>query len=404
MSYAGLASVRRLYSLLHIVVILGLALAGVTLVGEHDSAFGCGRSRARRLCCPPVPRRVPCTAWAAAFDHTLRALAQANEPLSGVVATRTFSTSIGRRYRMYVTRLRESEPSAPPSRRSAPPWVDDGETFGPNHDRRAAKISISGAPNENFDSLNALMDTLEPDDTIATAPGVGEGVGVNRVPAEERNVTVFARLYAASKKSDNDFQCIIGTDDPPGQRRYIRAVISALPFPNEPAYHRLAGVRQEFQFNLRDGLPGNTYNVWPDGIPVRISGSLFFDIYRYHDRTEAGIAAYRPSTYWEIHPVTSIAFEPLDSFDVEIEITVTIDPKGGAKQYMPWREFDQKPAQQRGSDEGWRQVSDGTVWLRPGYYMFRAKWPGGEIIQMKVDVGANRQVHLQRPAQAPKDR
>ena len=215
---------------------------------------------------------------------------------------------------MYVTNVRESEIPVPPKpgRRAVAPraWTDDGETFGPNHDRRAAKISISGAANENFDSLNALMGTLEPDDTIASAPGMGEGVDVGRVQAEDRNVTVPARLYASSKESDNDFHCIIGVDDPAGQRRYINAEVSGLPFPDEAAFQQLQGVRQTFKNHFGDNLPGNGYSVWPGGIPVRISGSLFFDVYHYHHGNIAGTGQYKARTFWEIHPITQIVFEP----------------------------------------------------------------------------------------------
>jgi hypothetical protein len=215
---------------------------------------------------------------------------------------------------MYVTNAREPEVEVPPKpgpRAVAPrAWTDDGETVGPTHDRRAAKISISGAANENFDSLNALLDTLEPDDTIAHASGMGEGVDVGRVQAEDRNVTVPARLYASSKERDNDFHCIIGTDDPAGQRRYINAEVSGLPFPDEPAYQKLLGVRQAFKDHFGNSLPGNTYSVWPEGIPVRISGSLFFDVYHFDHGNIAGTGQYKARTFWEIHPITMIVFEP----------------------------------------------------------------------------------------------
>ena len=58
-------------------------------------------------------------------------------------------------------------------------------------------------------------------------------------------------------------------------------------------------------------VPGAGYDFYPTPIPVRVEGSLFFDM-THATGTPPGPPTLRPNmpTIWEVHPITSIVFEP----------------------------------------------------------------------------------------------
>ncbi len=125
--------------------------------------------------------------------------------------------------------------------------------------------------------------------------------------AEERhNVVVTAFLYASAKESDNDFHCIIGTA-PSQPRRFLNVEVSGLPL-NGPFRAQLKTVRDKFKGFFGHDLPTHEYSKFDPPIPVRIAGSLFFDI--DHPAGAVGPTRLKPTTAWEIHPVTDIEFEP----------------------------------------------------------------------------------------------
>ena len=288
-------------------IILVLALFSLMLAGEEGTA--CGRPHR----CRYVTRVfVPCSTlypspWAAPYA--------AAEPLPpGTLATRVFTSPKGNNYLVHITNVREPEEEvgARPVPKTATlerARITDGETFN-GSDRRAAKLSIADAANQNFETLDALLATLAADDDVAADPDMSEDPKSQRVPRERRNVTVYARLYASSKESDNDFHCILGGEGPAGNRQYINAEISGLPKPGETFFQQLQTVRQQFKDHFGRQLPGDGYHIWRAGIPVRVSGSLFFDVKHYRDSKQAGTERYKAQTYWEIHPITEILFEP----------------------------------------------------------------------------------------------
>jgi hypothetical protein len=198
------------------------------------------------------------------------------------------------------------EPDEEAVRRLQP---NDGETFVGN-DRRASKLAIVSAPVETFASVDDLLNSLPNDDDIAMDPGMSAARDSQRVPRERHNVTISARLYASSKESDNDFHCIVGTEGPAQGRSYINAEISGLPNANEQFFQPLQAVREQFKTDLGSNLPGHGYRVWPAGIPIRVSGSLLFDVTHYRQGNQAGTGIYRAQTFWEIHPITALEFEP----------------------------------------------------------------------------------------------
>jgi len=71
---------------------------------------------------------------------------------------------------------------------------------------------------------------------------------------------------------------------------------------------RLKKPREDFKEFFGDEPPPCRYKVFTKPIPVRITGSLFYDI--DHAPGVVGTGPYKPRTAWEIHPVTKIEFEP----------------------------------------------------------------------------------------------
>jgi hypothetical protein len=298
------SGIRPILCLVPLVLILACFLGTWSL----EPAFGgggrwrsrCARSRRCGADC--------CTCTSPRFS--------ANALPPGTVETKTFVSPKGRWYLLHITNVREADEQLQqlPKRVvaeaiAADRRLSDGDLFV-GKDRKAAKLSISGAQPENFASLSNLFGTLASDDDIAQDPNISEDPSSLRVGREDRNVIVNARLYASSKESDNDFHCIIGGVTPDGDVQYINAEISGLPDSQQPSFAQLSSARQQFKDYFGQDLPGHRYSVWPDGIPVRVSGSLFFDLHHYRQGDQAGTGGYKAPTYWEIHPITNIEFEP----------------------------------------------------------------------------------------------
>ncbi|HKB04407.1 MAG TPA: hypothetical protein VKD90_19445 [Gemmataceae bacterium] len=228
-----------------------------------------------------------------------------------------FVSPKGRTYRFTVSREPrfefERKAVFPPT--AAPPGPDDftGE------DRGKAKTSISGGPTTTFASLGALLDDVVgnfPDDQMRhRTPPLKRDFDFDRVAEEDRNVTVPAWLYAVKKEqNDNDYHLIVGTDPAAEPVRYMNMEITGLP---------LGGVHREAlkapRQALKDYLQAHHHTVttstgyfrFEDPVPVRITGSLFYDI----DHAPGVVGSFKepkrvPATAWEVHPVTEIVFEP----------------------------------------------------------------------------------------------
>ena len=176
--------------------------------------------------------------------------------------------------------------------------------------RRAAKLSVANAPIEAFGDLKDLIDTLPKHNTMRNHPEISTDRDNNRVPQERRNVKVSAFLYAASSEDDNDFHLIIGRD-PEKSEKYMTVEVSGLPPSDSPHFGDLNTARDAYFAFFGDGLPGTSYDFYDPPIPVEITGSLFFDR-SYASGSRPGPQTLRPRmpVVWEIHPITSIVFEP----------------------------------------------------------------------------------------------
>jgi hypothetical protein len=178
------------------------------------------------------------------------------------------------------------------------------------HSRKAAKLSIANAPMEPFNDVKDLIDTLDAHNTMKNDPGISTAPDNDRVQREQRNVRVKAFLYAASREEDNDFHLIIGRD-PAKAAKYMTVEISGLPDGGSPHFAKLNAARDAYFDFFGDGLPGTSYDFYDPPIAVEIEGSLFFD-QSHATGSRPGPQKLRPKmpVVWEIHPITSIVFEP----------------------------------------------------------------------------------------------
>lgn len=178
--------------------------------------------------------------------------------------------------------------------------------------RKAAKLSISDAAPETFDSVAAIVATLpSKSDMVHHSPGITDGAGSERVAEEQRNVSLLTFLYAASRENDNDFHLIVG-QNPQGQEEvYMTMEVSGLPSPGAGSFTKLKSSRDSFQGFFGDKLPGASYDFYDPPIPIRVGGSLFFDMSHAHGQSP-GPPTLHPHmpVIWEVHPISNIEFEP----------------------------------------------------------------------------------------------
>ena len=108
----------------------------------------------------------------------------------------------------------------------------------------------------------------------------------DREPEEERNVTLHAFLYAASRENDNDFHLIVG-EKTDADETYLTMEVSGLPPRQASSFNALNSARNSFKAFFGDKLPGATYDFYDPPIPVAVRGSLFFDMSHAHGQSPA---------------------------------------------------------------------------------------------------------------------
>jgi hypothetical protein len=169
--------------------------------------------------------------------------------------------------------------------------------------RGAAKTSIAAAATvEEFATLDDLLDSLPPDDVMASQRISSEA---DRVPEEVRNVKVRgAWLYAARIDDDQDVRLIIGTDPRTTPRFYLAAVATALPPTSAAGHDALRAAREDVFEALGHRMPGRTYGILNPPVRIQISGSLLYDVEQSPGATAP--QRFRPATAWQIHPITSL--------------------------------------------------------------------------------------------------
>lgn len=230
---------------------------------------------------------------------------------TSATSTNSFASPKGGTYRVVRTTEtdRFKETAEPRFEAFRAPTTASAELEFAGKDRAVAKTSIASAPNESFGNLRELLSSLPSDGKMLQhTPPISKRQDSNRAPEEMRNVTVNAFLYAAKKEDDHDYHVILGSSPVRSQSEFMNVEISGLPA-GGPHRAVLATVRLSFESHLRDHLPGASgYSHYDPPIPVRVSGSLFYDI--DHKPGAVGPKAIKPKTAWEIHPITKIEFEP----------------------------------------------------------------------------------------------
>jgi hypothetical protein len=178
--------------------------------------------------------------------------------------------------------------------------------------RKAAKLALATAAPKSFSDLQDLLKTL-PSKTFMKnhTPKITTDATSGRVAEEKRNVHLRAFLYAASREADNDFHLIVGRDASSSPHVYMTIEISGLPPPASKSFVALKAARDAYKKFFGSNLPGTSYDFYDPPIPIAVEGSLFFDM-THASGQGPGPASLRKNipTIWEIHPVSSIVFEP----------------------------------------------------------------------------------------------
>jgi hypothetical protein len=179
--------------------------------------------------------------------------------------------------------------------------------------RRAAKLSISDAPVEAFETVAAVVASLPPKrDMVEHDPRIiADDPDSERVAEEQRNVRLSAFLYAASRENDNDFHLIVGENPQGVQEVYMTMEVSGLPPAGAAAFARIKSARDAFKGFFGDKVPGASYDFYDPPIPILVEGSLFFDMSHAHGQSPGPptLHAHMP-VIWEFHPISSLEFEP----------------------------------------------------------------------------------------------
>lgn len=169
--------------------------------------------------------------------------------------------------------------------------------------RAAVKTAVVSATLQNYGSLDEFMQSLQADSTMTRLCKASTTTSTLRIEAEQRNVRVKnVFIYAIVREDDNDFHIIIGDE----KGNYFNVENSGLPPENSPYYPALLKARKQFEDKFGE-FCHSRYKKFEKPIEVEIEGSLFYDI--DHKPGVVGPAGMRPTTSWEIHPVTDMKFK-----------------------------------------------------------------------------------------------
>lgn len=184
---------------------------------------------------------------------------------------------------------------------------DSGDIFA-GTDRRDPKTSVATGGLKSFSTIAELRSSF-PKDTFMKGLGITRAPDSERTPQEQYNVSVEGYIYAASKESDNDFHLIVGDKDCAQGDCFINVEVSGLPQdPADASYPTLSAVRAKFLGYFNQQQPSRGYKKFAPPIAATFTGSVFFDV--DHPAGAVGPAGLKPSSAWEIHPLTDITFEP----------------------------------------------------------------------------------------------
>lgn len=196
----------------------------------------------------------------------------------------------------FVTYAAKPEPKVPAH------YSDDDFYCGT--DRGDCKTTLNDVDFVTYVDLPSFLSTL-PSDKHMMELGISKASSSQRVKEEKQNITIErAYIYAIKHEPDKDFHVIIGDKE---GKHFFNIEVSGLPEEDQHDFGKLLAVRLSVQsfFDKRVRI-SEKYNKPDPPIPVRVSGSLFYDI--DHAPGIVGPAGYRPNTSREIHPVSKIEF------------------------------------------------------------------------------------------------
>lgn len=264
-------------------------------------------------------------AIALSFVLFVAACAHTREPMGESHEKAVFTSANGNVYAL--TRV-ENKPDPEPEPVAAPGLTGAGSScvrwgnagHGPEVfngcARRAAKtslVSLDDVPGELYeDGIRALRKDIGFTDTEMRAADfdIPRGPDGDRTDRELRNVVVDAYLVAVSFENDRDYHLILREKACQKPSCLMTAEIGGLPIAGLDLAV-LTEAREVFQSALSGVLPDAESDpavIFKPPIPVRVHGSLFYDI--DHKPGAVGPGKLKPNTAWEIHPVREIEIEP----------------------------------------------------------------------------------------------
>ena len=174
-------------------------------------------------------------------------------------------------------------------------------------DRAIAKTHLVPASSLRFKTFDAFYNSgllISDALMIHHTPAITKVPTSKRVQEETKEITIEkAYVYGIYREGDNDFHIILGNLSTGNQRKLINIEISGLPDQGTA----LSNVRSLIVQKFGDLMCGDgAFKPVGNPIPVKIEGSLFYDI--DHQPGSVGFGIYKPKTSWEIHPVKSLVF------------------------------------------------------------------------------------------------
>ena len=227
-----------------------------------------------------------------------------------VAAPATHPSVVHGKFRLIVTGERDEldEPGATSAEAGIMATGAHATDMFQGHDRKDAKTSIAMGDPQPYAHIVSLRSSLMSDEDMLQM-GITKAADSERTAPEQRNVRVKGLIYAIAKESDNDFHLIVGDPGCEDGGCFITVEVSGLPASSSPDAVALSAARSKFLAFFDGTQPGASrgYEKFDPAIPVVITGSLFFDV--DHNAGAVGPRGFKPSSAWEIHPLTDITFQ-----------------------------------------------------------------------------------------------
>jgi hypothetical protein len=172
-------------------------------------------------------------------------------------------------------------------------------------DRAIAKKSFAAATTTTYSAFAPFRNTLQTD-TYMRSLNIPTSSTSNRVSQENRNIYISSSyLYAIKRESDGDFHIIIGDAS---SNALTNCEASGLPSTSSASYTKIKAVQDALIARFATDFCGkSSYTVFsPPILITKLNGSIFFDV--DHAAGTVGPTGYRPTTAWEVHPISFIQF------------------------------------------------------------------------------------------------